>query len=131
MSTDFVFQTAKELKVGKYVLIDNIPCRIVDIETSKPGKHGSAKMRITAIGLFDGSKRNLLTPSDADVQVPIVERKTAQVISVDNDSAKLMDSETYEYFDVSIPEDLKGKVEAGKEVEILVSMGKRAIERVR
>ncbi|MEM3372993.1 MAG: translation initiation factor IF-5A [Candidatus Anstonellales archaeon] len=129
--SDFVFQTAKDLKVGKYVLIDNVPCRIVDIETSKPGKHGSAKMRITAIGLFDGSKRNLLTPSDADVQVPIVERKTAQVISVDNDSAKLMDVETYEYFDVSIPEELRGKVEAGKEVEILVSMGKRAIERVR
>lgn len=129
--SDVVFQIGKDLKVGKYVLIDNVPCRIVDIETSKPGKHGSAKMRITAMGLFDNSKRNLLIPSDADVQVPIVERKIAQVISVQGNSAQLMDSQTYEYFDVSVPEDMLEKIEAGKEVEIMVAMGKRALERVR
>lgn len=129
--SDVIFQIGKDLKVGKYVLIDNVPCRIVGIETSKPGKHGSAKMRITAMGLFDNSKRNLLIPSDADVQVPIVERKIAQVISVQGNSAQLMDSQSYEYFDVSVPEDMLEKIEAGKEVEIMVAMGKRALERVR
>lgn len=125
-----VFATAKELKVGKYVLIDDIPCRIVDIESSKPGKHGSAKMRITAIGIFDGQKKTLLSPGDADVEVPIIDRKAAQVMSVSGNTAQVMDSKTYEMYDIEIPEDVTG-VESGKEVEILEAMGKRKIERVR
>ncbi|MEW6329638.1 MAG: translation initiation factor IF-5A, partial [Candidatus Micrarchaeota archaeon] len=60
---DKIFASAKELKVGKYVLIDGVPCRVVGIESSAPGKHGAAKMRVTAIGVFDGSKRTLLKPS--------------------------------------------------------------------
>ena len=125
-----VFATAKELKVGKYVLVDDIPCRIVDIESSKPGKHGSAKMRITAIGIFDGQKKTLLTPGDADVEVPIIERKTAQVMSVSGNTAQVMDSKSYEMYDIEVPEDVTG-IESGKEVEILEAMGKRKIERVR
>ncbi len=126
-----IFQTGKDLKVGKYVVIDGFPCRIVDIDVSKPGKHGSAKMRITAIGLFDQSKRTLLIPSDADVEVPIVERKTAQVVSVSGNSAQLMDTQTFEIYDVEIPPELAGKIESGKEVEVMEAMGKRALERVR
>ena len=125
-----VFATAKDLKVGKYLLVDDIPCRIVGIESSKPGKHGSAKMRITAIGIFTGQKKTLLTPGDADVEVPIIERKTAQVMSVSGNTAQVMDSKSYEMYDIEVPEDVEG-VESGKEVEILEAMGKRKIERVR
>ena len=66
-----VFATAKDLKVGKYLLVDDIPCRIVDIESSKPGKHGSAKMRITAIGIFTGQKKTLLTPEMRTSKCPL------------------------------------------------------------
>ncbi len=126
-----LYATAKELREGKYVLIDNVPCRVVQIEISKPGKHGSAKMRITAIGIFDGQKKNMLTPSDADVEVPVIERKTVQVLSVSGNTAQVMDQDTYEVYDMDIPEELAGKVEAGKEVEILQAMGMRKMERVR
>ena len=125
-----IFATAKDLKVGKYLLVDDIPCRIVGIESSKPGKHGSAKMRITAIGIFSGQKKTLLTPGDADVEVPIIERNTAQVMSVSGNTAQVMDSKSYEMYDIEIPEDVTG-IESGKEVEILEAMGKRKIERVR
>lgn len=126
-----VFSIAKELKIGKYVLVDDIPCRVVQIESSKPGKHGAAKMRITAIGIFTGQKKTLLTPGDADVEVPIIERKTVQVLSVSGNTAQVMDKESYEVFDMDIPEELQGKVEAGKEVDIMAAMGKRIMERVR
>ena len=62
-----IFSSAKELKEGKYVIIEDIPCRIVNIDSSKPGKHGAAKMRVTGIGVFDSQKKMLLVPSDADV----------------------------------------------------------------
>jgi translation initiation factor 5A len=122
---------AKELREGRFVVIEGEPCRVVQIETSSPGKHGAAKMRIVGIGIFDDVKRTLLKPSDGDVEIPIVERKSGQVVSVSGDMAQLMDPQTYEMFELKIPEELKGQVEAGKEVEILETMGRRAIQRVR
>ncbi len=129
--TEKVFATAKELKQGKYVLIDDIPCRIVEIESSKPGKHGAAKMRITAIGVFEGQKKTLLTPGDADVDVPIIDRKNVQIMSVSGSTAQVMDSRTYEIYDINIPPELIANAAPGKEAEILESMGKRMMERIR
>lgn len=129
MDGDVVFATGKDLKVGKYVVIDGIPCRVVEIDVSKPGKHGAAKMRITGIGLFGGEKKVLLIPADAEVQVPVIKKRNAQVISVMGDTAQVMDKETYETFDVYIPEDARESVSEGKEVEIVEAMGQRQIVR--
>ncbi|MEM2963523.1 MAG: translation initiation factor IF-5A [Candidatus Anstonellales archaeon] len=126
-----VFSSAKELKEGKYVIIDGVPCRVVSIDSSKPGKHGAAKMRVVGIGIFDGQKKTLLTPSDADVEVPIIERRSAQIIAVSGNIAQLMDIETFETYELPIPQELAGKVEAGRECEIMEALGKRAIIRVK
>ena len=126
-----VFAIAKEIKVGKYVLMDNIPYKVVQIESSKPGKHGAAKMRITGVSIFGGQKKVLLTPGDADVEVPIIERKVVQVLSVSGNTAQVMEKESYEVYDMDVPAELQGQVEAGKEVDILGAMGKRMMERVR
>jgi len=126
-----LFSTAKELKDGKYILIDDIPCRVVSIEKSKPGKHGAAKMRVTAIGVFDGQKKQWLGPSDQDVEVPIIERSNAQIVSVSGTTVQLMDLTTYETFEVSVPPEMQNDAEAGKEVELLVAMGRKAIQRIK
>ena len=126
-----VFAVAKELKEGKYILIDDIPCRIVNVDSSKPGKHGSAKMRITGIGLFGGEKKTMLTPGDAEVMVPIIERKTVQIMSVSGSTLQVMDSQTYEVYDMELPQEFSGQAAAGKEVDIMEAMGKRKIERIR
>ena len=125
-----IFSSAKELKEGKYVIIEDIPCRIVNIDSSKPGKHGAAKMRVTGIGIFDGQKKQLLVPSDADVEVPIIERQTAQVVSVNGNTVQLMDTTTYEVFELTIPEELVKDAAAGKEAEIMFAMDKKAITRI-
>lgn len=126
-----MFVTAKDLKEGRYVVIDDIPCKIVNIDSSKSGKHGAAKMRITGIGIFDGQKKTLLTPGDADLDVPVVERKNVQIISVSEKTAHVMDSQTYEMYDLEIPEEYLSQAEAGKEAELLESMGRRKIERIK
>ena len=126
-----MFVTAKDLKEGRYLMIEDIPCRIMNIETSKSGKHGAAKMRITGIGIFDGQKKTLLTPGDADLEVPIVERKNVQIISVNGKTAQVMDSQTYEMYDLDIPDEYSSQATAGKEAEIMESMGRRKIERVK
>lgn len=125
-----MYASMKDIKVGRFILIDGVPCRVVNLEVSAPGKHGSAKVRVTAIGLFDNTKKTLLAPSHADVEVPIIGKKKAQVVSLTDTSVQLMDLETYDTYEVPIPEDLKGSLKAGIEVELIESMGKRAIARV-
>lgn len=125
-----IFSPAKELKEGKYVIIEDTPCRIVSIDSSKPGKHGAAKMRITGIGIFNGQKKVLLVPSTADVEVPIIEKQTAQIVSVNGDTAQLMDMNTYEVFELSIPKELLSEAAAGKEADLMVALGQKVITRI-
>jgi len=128
--TEKMFGSMKDLKVGKFVMIDDVPCKVVEIESSAPGKHGAAKMRVTGIGVFDGSKHTLLKPADADCEIPVIERRKGQIISVSGESAQVMDSESFEVFELIVPEEFRDKAAAGKEVDYLQAMGKRAITRV-
>ena len=125
-----IFSSAKELKEGKYVIIEDIPCRIVNIDSSKPGKHGAAKMRVTGIGVFNSQKKMLLVPSDADVEVPIIERQTAQIVAVNGNTAQLMDTTTYEVFELSIPEEITPDAAAGKEADLMCAMDRKVITRI-
>ncbi len=124
---------AGDLKVGSYALIDNEPCQIVDIEKSKPGKHGSAKIRASGISLFDGKKKTYLAQADAGVQVPIVDKRSGQIVSISPSGIQLMDLETYETIEMSMPtdDDIASKIAAGKEVEYWVIMGRYKINRVK
>ena len=122
-----------DLKVGSYAIVDDEPSQIVDIQKSKPGKHGSAKFRCSAISLFDGSKRSFVSPVDTNIQIPIVEKNSAQVVSMSGNTLQLMDLASYEIFDVSLPkeEELVSKISAGKEVEYWKIMERYKIQRVK
>ena len=98
---------------GSYIIIDGVACRVVDTATSRPGKHGHAKVNLFAVGLIDGRKRNLVLPGHDLVDVPIIEKKNAQVLSISENKANLMDTTTYETFDLEIPDELKGQVVDG------------------
>jgi len=101
------------LKKGSYVIIDEEPCVVQDIKTSSPGKHGSAKVNITAVGIIDGKKRNIIKHSGDDIEAPVIEKKDAQVLSINNDRAMVMDMQTYESFEIEVPEEFQGKVSEG------------------
>lgn len=121
------------IKVGSYVMIENEPCRIVDYAKSKPGKHGSAKARVVAVGVFDGVKRSFVKPVDSNVEVPLIEKRTGQVISLMPAAVQLMDLETFEVFEATYPEDetLKGRLANGVEVEYWRILGRTKIMRAK
>ena len=96
----------RDLDEGSYVMIDDAPCKITSYSTAKPGKHGSAKARVDAKGVFDGKKRSLSQPVDAKIWVPIINRKQGQVVSVTGDDAQVMDLETYDTFTMRVPDDV-------------------------
>ena len=118
----------RELKEGRYVMVDNEPCKILSIQTSKPGKHGEAKARIDVVGIFDGAKRSVVHPVKHKVQVPIINKRTAQVLSMSEGEVQLMDMETYETFTMQVGESQREKVRPGQEVPYISTMGKRQIQ---
>ncbi|RMF54870.1 translation initiation factor IF-5A [Candidatus Woesearchaeota archaeon] len=119
------------IKVGGYVVIDGAACRTVDIQVSRPGKHGHAKIRLSAVGLIDDKKRVVVMPGHDNIEVPVIDKKTAQVLSVHGDTANVMDSETYETFDLKIPEELKGEVVEGCNVLYWVILNDRVMKQVK
>jgi len=128
------YTTLGDLKPGNFIIIDNEPCKIVEMSKAKTGKHGSAKAHVVAIGLFSKSKKTLVAPVDQQVEVPIIEKRVGQVIADMGDMIQLMDMETYETFEVEkelIDEKIRDKVQPGVEVEYWVIMGKRMVVRTR
>ena len=121
------------LRIGSYVIVDGEPCRIVSLTKSKPGKHGSAKARIVAIGTFDGAKRTFVKPVSAQVEVPLIEKKGGQVVAMLPSAVQVMDLETYEIFEAPLPEEkgLKSKLASGVEVEYWRILGRTKITRTK
>jgi len=109
-------QSVGELQKGSYIVLEGAACRVVDMQVSRPGKHGHAKVRLTAIGVVEDKKRVAVMPGHDNVEVPIIEKKAAQVLSIQEDVANVMHSESYETFDLKIPEELKGQVTEGSNI---------------
>ena len=108
--------TVGQVQKGDTIIIDGAPCRVVSLQVSRTGKHGHAKVRLEGVGLIDEKKRIIVMPGHDKVDSPIIDKKTAQVLSVSDKTANVMDMETYETFDLEIPEELKGQVVAGAKV---------------
>ena len=120
------------LKVGSYIIIDGEPCRIVSYDHSKPGKHGSAKARVAAMGVFDGSRHSLVAPVSANVEVPLIDKRSGQLISVAGQILQIMDLETFEVFETSAIEDeIRDKLNQGGEVEYWKVLERVKIVRVK
>jgi translation initiation factor 5A len=117
----------RELKVGRYVNIDESPCKIISISTSKPGKHGSAKANIEAADIFTGAKKSINAPVSTKVQVPQIDRRKGQILSIQGKEVQIMDLETFENFSMAINDDHESEIVEGGEVLYLVAMGRNNI----
>jgi translation initiation factor 5A len=119
--------SASTLKVGGYIIFDGVACKVSSIDISRTGKHGHAKARIQAISLTDGTKKVKVYPGHDKVEVPIVEKETAQVLSVSGKTLNVMDMKTYETFDLNVPEDFKDEIKEGDQVSYWVILGKKVL----
>jgi translation initiation factor 5A len=122
---------ANQCQKGTSIVLDGVACKVVDVEISKPGKHGHSKVRISAVGLIDDRKRIVVMPGHDSIEVPIIGKKSAQVLSVQGKVANVMDAETYETFDLAIPEELVGQVADGCSVLYWDIMGNRVMKQIK
>ena len=121
------------LKEGSYIAIDGEPCKVVEVEKSKPGKHGSAKVRLTGIAIFTGSKKTVIGTVDTHIEVPMIDKRAAQVISATPTSVQLMDLQSFEVTESPTPTEpeFQGKMQPGAEVEVWAVMGRSKVMRIK
>jgi len=113
------------LRKGGFVMIKNRPCKIVEMSTSKTGKHGHAKVHMVALDIFTGKKLEDICPSTHNMEVPNVKRKDYQLIGMDDDFLSMMDDTGDTREDLKRPEDDVGqeiKNAIDNETDILVTV---------
>ncbi len=124
------------VKEGSYIIIDGEPCKVVSRDHFKPGKHGSAKIRLVAISILTGSKKSYVSQAESHIEIPMIDKRSGQVTSVIDNSIQLMDLQTFEVFETPKPTpeemtELGGNLGPGTEVEYWSMMGKNKIMRVK
>jgi len=128
--SDVTMAEIGKLKEGRYIVVNGEPHIISNMQKSAPGKHGHAKYRVEAKNMFTGNKTVVVMTAHSHVEVPNLRKQKANVLSVSGNSAQIMDMETYETFDLEIPEELQGKVEAGKIILYWEIMSKKIMKEI-
>ena len=121
---------AHELRPGSYVIIDGAPCVVRSVDISKTGKHGASKARIEAVGVIDDKKRVIVKPGHEKFDVPLIEKKKGQVLSLEGENANLMDIESFETLSVVVQAELKETLKEGVQVEYWVVENEKIIKRL-
>lgn len=119
---------ATEARVGTNIIVDGLSCVVKSVDISKTGKHGHAKVRIEAVGIINGQKKVFVTPGHDKLEVPLVEKKKAQVLSI-GERASVMDTESFETFDMDIDDEARGLIHEGDNVEYWIVEGEKVIKR--
>lgn len=117
-------------KPGTTILVDGEACTVRSNDVSKTGKHGASKCRIEAISVFTGKKKIVAVPGDTRFDVPNVEKRKAQVLSVTESTVSIMDLESFETLEIPFMEEIKEQLAPEKQVEYWDIEGKKVVMRV-
>jgi len=124
-------QQASALRKNGHVIIKNRPCKIVEMSTSKTGKHGHAKVHFVGIDIFTGKKYEDICPSTHNMEAPNVKRTDYQLVDISDDNfLSLMDDGGETRDDIKLPDndlgkEIKQKYDTGEtfNVTVLAAMG--------
>ncbi|CAN6184261.1 unnamed protein product [Urochloa humidicola] len=65
-------QQAGTIRKNGFIVIKGRPCKVVEVSTSKTGKHGHAKCHFVAIDIFNGKKLEDIVPSSHNCDVSLL-----------------------------------------------------------
>jgi len=122
---------------NEFIVLKGRPCKVVEMSTSKTGKHGHAKVHIVGLDIFTGKKYEDICPSTHNMEAPVVKRKDYQLMSINEDAfVSLLNLDTCdEKADLKLPEGEMGqqirdafeKDETGILVTVVTAMGEESI----
>ena len=131
------------LKNGSLVMIKGNPCKVTDVSTAKPGKHGSAKVILKGKDILTAKVYECTYHAGDMVDAPIVKRQEYTLVNIDENTLELLDQNGEIKADINLPEDehlkdvatrIKAIFEDGKKeclVTVLAAMGKEVAIEVR
>jgi len=120
---------ATEARVGTNIIEEGQFYTVKKIDVSKTGKHGHAKCRIEVQNMLSGAKKIFVIPGHDKLEVPMVTKNKAQVLSLSGDKASVMDLESFETLEMDVPEDIKAEIQENDNVEYWDIEGTRLIKR--
>ena len=134
---------SNRLKPGSLVMIKGCPCKVTDVSTAKPGKHGSAKVILKGKDLLTQKVYECTYHAGDMVDAPIVSRKEYSLMNIDEDFLELLQDDGEIKSDVALPnaehlKDVAAKIkeifEEGKKeclVTVINVMGTEQVTEVR
>lgn len=120
---------AVEARPGSAILVEGVPCIVKSNDISKTGKHGHAKCRIEAISILDGKKKVFAVSGHERLECPMINKKKAQLLTITENKANVMDLESFETLEMIIPEELKSEINEGDQIEYWEVEGNRIIKK--
>jgi len=96
--------SAGDLKRGDLVCIRGRPCKVLENDVVKTGKHGHAKACIEGEDIFTGRKYELVAPGGFPMPCPFVKKCELSLIDISHDGQlTLLDEENEERCDLDLP----------------------------
>ena len=127
---------ASTVRKGGYMIIRERPCKVIDLSTSKTGKHGHAKINFVATDIFTEKKMEDICQSTHNVNVPEVTKTEYQLLNIDDEGfLSLLDEESGETIedqrlrDKKLDKELENAFNDGKYLMVIIirSMGESAV----
>jgi translation initiation factor 5A len=93
------------LKNGSLIMIKGFPCKVTDVTTAKPGKHGSAKVILKGKDILSDKIYECTYHAGDMVDAPIVKRIEYTLLNIDDTTLELLDEKGEVKSDVNLPEE--------------------------
>jgi translation initiation factor 5A len=94
---------SQRLKNGSLVMIKGNPCKVTEVSTAKPGKHGSAKVILKGRDIFTAKVYECTYHSGDMVDAPIVSRNEYTLLNIDDETLELLDNQGEMKSDINLP----------------------------
>ena len=117
---------ASNIKKGSFCILKNRPCKVMEVKTSKTGKHGHAKANITGVCVLTGQKCNEVHPASHNVTEFKLEKTEYMVMS-----AELVDAQaSNSHYEISVLDEDNNEVKFRNNLNSEDCKGREAAEAV-
>ena len=126
---------AGNIKKGDVVMLDGFPCKVIEMTTSKTGKHGHAKAHLIGLDIFDSKKHEELCPTSHNMQGVVLKRSEYKVMDIQDRTLNLIleDGTTKDDLDLPADKELADNIqrtfdECGEAtIVVILAMGRECV----